>query len=105
MKKIPVNYLNLFIYLLIIAVTLWIGYIMVYGKGGIVRRNELRKELAIISREIDELSSQKDKLQWEIEHLSNDERYIQGFAHDSGYRLEDEMIFKFIERDKLEGIR
>ena len=82
-------------------VSLWIIYLMIYGHGGIVERKKIVDEITLLHREIDNLRSEKSRLQWEIENLTSNKDYLAGLAHENGYREENETIFKFLKRDRI----
>jgi len=100
-KKNSLLNLNTVIYFLLIIVSVWIIYLIVYGHGGIVERKKIINEITLLHREIEKLKDEKAKLIWEIKNLTTNERYIAGLAHENGYRKEDEIIFKFLKKKSL----
>ena len=93
--------LNTVIYLLLVAVSIWIIYLMVYGHGGIIKRRKIVNEITLLKNEIDTLKNEKARLNWEIKNLSTNKDYLAGLAHENGYRDSNEIIFKFLKKEKL----
>ena len=91
--------LNTIIYISLIVLAIWISYIIVYGKGGIVKRKKLEAEIVNLRAEIQELEHTSGMIDITIMNMRYNERYIEGYARELGYRKEGETIFKFIERE------
>lgn len=89
------NYILLFSILVFI---LWIGYVIVWGRGGIIERRKAQHELALLQKEIAELKKEEERLDWEIRNMKYNKRYIEGYARELGYKKEGEIIFKFIDQ-------
>lgn len=94
------KHLNAIIYIALIVLSIWISYIIVYGKGGIVKRRNLETEIISLQREIGELENSSGMIDIVIQNMRENERYIQGYARELGYRREGETIYKFIEREQ-----
>jgi len=94
------KHLNTIIYIALIVLATWISYIIVYGKGGIVKRRNLETEIISLQREIGELENSSGMIDIVIQNMRENERYIQGYARELGYRREGETIYKFIEREQ-----
>jgi cell division protein FtsB len=86
------------IYISLILFAVWMSFVIVYGKGGIVRRRKLEAEIMVLRREILELEKENRMIEVSIESLRDNERYIEGYARELGYRKEGETIYKFIEK-------
>jgi len=91
--------LNTIIYISLIVLAIWISYIIVYGKGGIVKRKNLEAEISHLRTEIQELEYASGMIDITIQNMRYNERYIEGYARELGYRKEGETIFKFIEQE------
>jgi len=94
------KHLNTIIYIALIVLATWISYIIVYGKGGIVKRRNLETEIISLQREIGELENSSGMIDIVIQNMRENERYIEGYARELGYRREGETIYKFIEREQ-----
>jgi cell division protein FtsB len=94
------KHLNTIIYIALIVLAIWISYIIVYGKGGIVKRRNLETEIISLQREIGELENSSGMIDIVIQNMRQNERYIEGYARELGYRREGETIYKFIEREQ-----
>jgi cell division protein FtsB len=94
--------LQLIIYCIIFLIAFWISYIIIYGNGGIVKRNKMTRELRVLEAEIEQLKKEKETLSWEIKNLKSNKSYIGSVARDLGYKQEGEIIFKFVEKENLE---
>jgi len=94
--------LQLIIYCIIFLIAFWISYIIIYGNGGIVKRNKMTRELRVLEAEIEKLKKEKETLSWEIKNLKSNKSYIGSVARDLGYKQEGEIIFKFVEKENLE---
>jgi cell division protein FtsB len=98
-RSIRIN-LNLLIYILIIISAIWVSYIIIYGRGGVVKRRELDRQVLLLQAEIQELQNEKKIVERAIVNMKDNPRYIEGFARELGYRREGEIIFKFIEKSE-----
>ncbi len=94
------KHLNTIIYIALIVFAIWISYIIVYGNGGIVKRGNLETEIISLQREIRELENSSGMIDIVIQNMRENERYIEGYARELGYRREGETIYKFIEREQ-----
>ena len=102
-QKVKFINLNTIIYLLLIVATVWVVYLIVYGHGGIVQRNKILNEITSLKKEIKVLENQKDRLNWEIKNLTSNKKYLAGLAHEDGYKGKNEIIFKFLKKQKFEN--
>ncbi len=94
------KHINTIIYIALIVFAIWISYIIVYGNGGIVKRRNLETEIISLQREIRELENSSGMIDIVIQNMRENERYIEGYARELGYRREGETIYKFIEREQ-----
>jgi cell division protein FtsB len=94
------KHLNTIIYIALIVLAIWISYIIVYGKGGIVKRRNLETEIISLQREIRELENSSGMIDIVIQNMREKERYVEGYARELGYRREGETIYKFVEREQ-----
>ncbi len=99
MKKLLQNRLHIVIYFIFFLFSFWIVYIIIYGNGGIIKRENMRRELQVIEEEISLLKTEKERLSWEIESLKNDREYAEAYARELGFKKRGEVIFKFIKRN------
>ena len=100
MLQILKKYINTIIYVALIVLAVWISYIIVYGKGGIVRRRNLESEIIELQREIRELEISSGMIDINIQNMRENQRAIESYARELGYRKEGETIYKFIEREQ-----
>jgi cell division protein FtsB len=91
--------LNTIIYVSLILLAVWVSFIIVYGKGGIVKRKNLEAEILALEEEIVNLEKEGAVLDIAIHNLRHNRIYIEGYARELGYRKEGEIIYKFIERE------
>jgi cell division protein FtsB len=94
------KHLNTIVYVALIVIAIWISYIIVYGKGGIVKRNNLENEIVELQREIEELEIENGMIDIKIQSMRENRRAIESYARELGYRKEGESIYKFIEREQ-----
>jgi cell division protein FtsB len=99
MVRLLTKNLNTIVYVVLILLSLWVSYLIIYGRGGIVRRRSLEAEIHTLQREIDDLHRESDYLDVALRNLTDNVRYIEGYARELGYRKPGETIYKFIERD------
>jgi cell division protein FtsB len=100
MIQILKKHIHTIIYVALIVLAVWISYIIVYGKGGIVRRRNLESEIVELQREIGELEFRSGMIDVKIQSMRENERSIESYAREIGYRREGETIYKFIEREQ-----
>ncbi len=86
------------LFIVVACIMLWIGYIVVYGNGGVFERREARRQASTLEAEIAALKKEKDIAEKKIEFLQKNTRYIEGYARELGYKKKGEMIFKFIDK-------
>ncbi len=98
MKRPTGTGLHVVLYIIVLCVMLWVGYIVVYGSGGVFERREARRLVSALYAEIETLEREKDIAEKKIEFLQENKRYIEGYARELGYKKRGEMIFKFIEK-------
>jgi len=98
MEKWKGNKLNTIIYIFVILISFWMGYIIVYGRGGIIQRKDVEKKLMLLDTDILNLERKRDMIDLQIKNLKNNEKYIEGYAREQGYKKEGEIIFKFIKK-------
>jgi cell division protein FtsB len=91
--------LNTIIYVSLILLAVWVSFIIVYGKGGIVKRKNLEAEILTLEEEIRSLENERALRDLDIQNFRDNRRYIEGYARELGYRKEGEIIYKFIERE------
>lgn len=77
---------------------IWVSYIIVWGKGGMVERRNLENQILDVEEEIHRLKLQEELLDIHIKNLKENRRYIEGYARELGYKKDGEVIFKFVER-------
>jgi len=90
--------LHVVLYVVVACVMLWIGYIAMYGSGGVFERREARRQVSALEAEIATLEREKSMADQTIEFLQKNKRYIEGYARELGYKKRGEVIFKFIEK-------
>lgn len=92
--------LNIIIYIIMFSFAIWLGYIIIYGNGGIVERRETQKTLDLLEEEIRELEFQIERVDLQIKDLKNNKKNIESFARELGYKNEGEVIFRFARKGK-----
>lgn len=102
MIRVTGNRLQLIIYLLFFLFAFWIVYIIIYGNGGIVKREKIEKELRVLEEEIYGLERTRERLDWEIKNLRSNRSYIEAYAREIGFKKRGEIIFKFVKKSKQE---
>ena len=102
MIRVTGNRLQLIIYLLFFLFAFWIVYIIIYGNGGIVKREKIERELRVLEEEIYGLERTRERLDWEIKNLRSNRSYIEAYAREIGFRKRGEIIFKFVKKSKQE---
>ena len=98
MSKSPVNILNLAFYVIFSLFAFWIGYIIIYGNGGINNRRKAALELQVLEQNIEELEQKRKLVEWEIENIRSNRAYIESYARELGYRKDGEIIFRFMKK-------
>jgi cell division protein FtsB len=98
MSKNPVNILNLVFYVIFSLFAFWIGYVIIYGNGGINNRRKAALELQVLENDIKELEQKRKLVEWEIEKLKSNRAYIESSARELGYRKNGELIFRFMKK-------
>jgi cell division protein FtsB len=98
MSKSPVNILNLVFYVIFSLFAFWIGYIIIYGNGGINNRRKAALELQVLEDNIKELEQKRKQVEWEIENIRSNRAYIESYARELGYRKNGEIIFRFMKK-------
>lgn len=100
MIQILKKHISTIIYVSLILLAVWISYIIVYGNGGIVKRRNLESQIIELKREIRELEISSGMIDIKIQSMRENERAIESYARELGYRKEGETIYKFIEREQ-----
>jgi cell division protein FtsB len=100
MSKSPVNILNLVFYAIFSLFAFWIGFVIIYGNGGINNRKKASIELQVLEEDIKELEQNRKLLEWEIENIRSNRAYIESFARELGYRKNGEIIFRFMKKQE-----
>ena len=78
-----------------------LGALIVFGDNGLSELNRLKRELAGIIGENEEVSNENLSLYQEIDRLKNDYEYIENVARDQlGVIKRDEVIIKVKENGK-----
>ena len=105
MGKNPVNILNLVFYVTFSLFAFWIGFVIIYGNGGVNNRRKASLELQVLEEDIKNLEQERKLLEWEIEKIRSNRVYIESFARELGYRKNGEIIFRFMKKqeEKPEG--
>ena len=105
MRKSPGNILNLVFYAIFSLFAFWIGFVIIYGNGGINNRRKASLELQVLEEDLKELEQNRKLLEWEIENIRSNRAYIESFARELGYRKNGEIIFRFMKKqeDKPQG--
>jgi len=94
------NHNNIFYIVFLGLIIIWMGYIIINGKGGILRKNELEEKIIKLESEIKELEHENTFLDIKIENLSSNKRFIQGYARELGYKNDGDLIYKFIKKNR-----
>jgi len=81
-------------------VIFWMGYSIINGKGGLVKKNLLEQKITVLESEIKELELENTLLDIKIKNLKSNKKFIQGYARELGYKREGDIIYKFIKKDQ-----
>ena len=100
MNKSPVNILNLVFYVIFSLFAFWIGFVIIYGNGGINNRRKASLELQVLEQDIKDLEQKRKLLEWETEKIRSNRAYIESFARELGYRKNGEIIFRFTRKQE-----
>jgi cell division protein FtsB len=98
MRRRLITFLNSALYLALLLVVLWASFVILFGKGGVVKRRAVEKELALVEEEIRSLEEEKALTELRLANLQDNTRFIEGYARELGYKKPGEIIFKFIRR-------
>lgn len=79
---------------------IWVSYIIVWGKGGLVERKNLENQILSLEEEVHRLKLQEELLDIHIRNLKENRKYIEGYARELGYKKEGEVIFKFVQKNE-----
>ena len=90
--------LGIVVYVCMLVFLVWLGYTVVYGKGGIVERRMTERTLADLEEEIEVLERHIERADLELLNLRSNERYLTQLARNLGYRHEGEIIFRFLRK-------
>jgi cell division protein FtsB len=98
------RYLQYIIYIVILLFIGWLGYAIIYGKGGIIERSETQRSLVLLEEDIDTLEHKIEKIDLEIKSFKDNRKLIAGLAREYGYKREGELIFRFLpKRNKTQN--
>ena len=86
------------VYILMLGFLLWLGYTIVYGKGGIVERRRTERTLACLQTEIEALKHDIEMADKELSNLATSEKYTMQLARELGYKKDGETIFRFLRK-------
>lgn len=100
MVRWKLSQINTILYLILILSMIWVSYIIVWGKGGLVKRRDLENQILNLEEEIRRLRLQEELLDIHIKNLKENRKYIEGYARELGYKKEGEVIFKFVEKNE-----
>ena len=92
------KYLQFSIYIVLIIFIGWLGYTIIYGRGGIIERRETQKNLSLLEEDIDSLEHEIERIDLEIKNLKSNRKYMIGLAREFGYKQEGEIIFRFLPK-------
>ena len=92
------KYLQFIIYIVILIFIGWLGYTIIYGKGGIIERRETLRNLSFIEEDISVLEHEIERIALEIKNIKSNKKYITGLARELGYKQEGEIIFRFLPK-------
>jgi cell division protein FtsB len=94
-----------FVWVMILLLACWVCYAVVWARGGMVQKRETAAELAALEREIERLEREIERTDVHLRNLRSNRRYLLGYAREQGYRMPDEVIFKFIPKSEQEKPR
>jgi cell division protein FtsB len=98
MKAKLIRVLNTALYIVIVLTVLWASFIILFGRGGMVKRRIVEKELALVESEIRALEEEIALAEIRLENLRHNTHFIEGYARELGYKKPGEIIYKFIRR-------
>ena len=88
-------------YLIPAGAVLFILFFTVFGERGLLRINQLNREIQEVRKRLEELKAENEKLKREIEALKTDRRYLESIARkDFGLVRRNETIYKFQEKSE-----
>jgi cell division protein FtsB len=100
MGRWKLSQINTILYLILILSMIWVSYIIVWGKGGLVERKNLENQILSLEEEVHRLKLQEELLDIHIRNLKENRKYIEGYARELGYKKEGEVIFKFVQKNE-----
>jgi cell division protein FtsB len=86
------------VYVLMLVFLAWLGYMIVYGNGGIIERKKTERTLANLEEEIESLERVIEKTDLELHNLESNKKYLTQLARELGYKQEGETIFRFLRK-------
>jgi len=90
------------LYLIIAALMFfWSAYVFIYGGGGALKRNQLKNEILRLRQDIENLKKEKEILEWKINNIESNPKFIETIAREMGYKKAGEVIFKLIKKEDL----
>ncbi|HNU72955.1 MAG TPA: septum formation initiator family protein [Thermodesulfobacteriota bacterium] len=85
-------------YTILVCIVLLMGCFFVFGDRGLLYRQKLKAELAMIISATETMQKENDQLRKEIELLKNDPQRIEKIARDElGMVKKDELIYKKVK--------
>ena len=92
------RFIGISVVVLMLVFLAWLGYTVVYGKGGIIERKKTERTLARLEEEIEQLEHDIGKADFELRNLAGNKKYLTQLARELGYRKEGETIFRFLRK-------
>jgi cell division protein FtsB len=92
------KYLQCIIYIVVLVFIGWLGYTIIYGKGGIIERRETQNSLSLLEEDIRVLEHEIERIDLEIKNIKSNKKYITGLARELGYKQDGEIIFRFLPK-------
>jgi cell division protein FtsB len=93
------KHLQFIIYIVLILFIGWLGYTVIYGKGGIIERRETQRNLSLLEEDINSLEHEIERIDLDIKNLKSNRKYVISLARELGYKQDGEIIFRFLQRD------
>ena len=98
MGKVNRKFLSIIVYTVMLIFLAWLGYTVVYGKGGIVERRSTEQTLARLEEEIELLEREIERADIELRNIRGNKRYLAQLARELGYKYDGELIFRFMRK-------
>ena len=80
----------------------WVAFALVYGRGGIIVRKKLLRDIDRLQAEVHRMDERSKHLDIQIETMRRNRRTIEAFAREIGYKRDGEIIFRFMKKPRVD---